>query len=99
MDRKFGSEVNVNWTPAAVTGNLHIGVEREHFRVEAFVMNLTDEDAPVRTRLVNGTAAIAGASVTPPTTGFYSNNVFQTMIADFIPRKPRQVGVTLTYSF
>lgn len=97
MDKKYGSEVNLNWTPSANVLNFHIGGEREGLRVEAFVMNLTDEDAPVRTRFAVGGAAFAGNPTIP--NGNYPNSVFQQLIADFVPRKPRQVGLSATYRF
>ncbi len=97
MDKKYGSEVNVNWTPSANIVNFHIGGERDRLRIEAFVMNLTDEDSPVRTRFAVGGAAFAGNATFP--NGNYPNSVFQQLMADFVPRKPRQVGLTATYSF
>ena len=96
-DKKYGSEVNLNWTPPASVVNLHLGAEHKHLRLEAFVMNLTNEDGPVRTRFAVGGAAIAGNSTVP--NGNYPNSVFQQLIADFVPRKPRQIGFTATYSF
>ena len=50
-----------------------------------------------RSVLKLGGAAIAGNAQFP--TGNYPNSVFQQLIADFVPRKPRQIGLRATYSF
>jgi iron complex outermembrane receptor protein len=83
LDRKYSDETNLSWTPHSNLVNIHLGLHTDAFRGELLVMNLTQENSPVRssTRL--------DYQLLTSRYGDYNT--------DEVPQKPRQFGVKLTY--
>ena len=95
-DKKHDFKLNGNWTSPTSALNLHLDAEQNHLRPKAFVMNMTNEDVPMRTRFAVDGAAVADNVVAQ--NDKHPDGVFQQFIADFVPRKPRQLGFKAIYS-
>lgn len=87
----FDDDANLITMPAVTTANMSVNMNNDNWRVRLFINNLTDEDqttnVTVATNFYNESAnyATTAASTSP------SWRV--------IPRRPREVGAQITYSF
>jgi outer membrane protein OmpA-like peptidoglycan-associated protein len=85
LDKKYADETNLTWTPVSNIVNLRAGVDDGALRIEGFIDNLTQEDAPVRASTRLDYQLLASPY------GAYNT--------DEVPQKPRQFGVKVTYKF
>jgi iron complex outermembrane receptor protein len=97
--RKFDSEMNLAFTPAANITNLRTGFENDFFRIELFGANITDDDTPVRlARLTDESLPTTAPGTTPAGAAVTVAGISRQSIA-IAPRKERQVGVRIGIDF
>lgn len=87
QDKRFADEANLAWAEGGSQINLRIGVSSNNYRVEAFVLNLTDDDTPTA---INRFRDLSFA--TPPLD--FSTTAYQVGL-----RNKRQFGVRASYNF
>ena len=88
IGRKFTDETNLSWTAPSEIVNLHVGVESADYKIDAFVMNLTGEDAPAYGKTFSNQSFLGSAT-----------NRFAAFLTQGVAQKPRQFGVKVTYTF
>jgi outer membrane receptor protein involved in Fe transport len=98
LGRKFESELNFAWVPAARTADLRIGLSNPRWRIEAFALNLTNDRTPERlARLSDASLPTTAPGSTPA--GPRVPGVSNLQSLTVIERQSRQFGLRVQYRF
>lgn len=85
----YEDHLNLLQRNAVTTVNMSANMRNENWNVRLFVNNVTDVDEPVRVYQGNLFQTPANPAIAPPNNGSYG----------FVPRRPREVGLQVGYSF